>query len=45
MRGGEGANPEQLRPRGVGPRRVWEGGESVFPWKFGGIPANFVSIG
>ena len=48
MRRGEErrANPEKLRPRGVGPRtmgRWWEGGRrSVFPWKFGGIPANFV---
>ena len=42
-----GPNPEKLRSRGVGSRRVvgGGGGKSVFPWKFGGIPAKFVSIG
>ena len=44
MRRREEANPEQLRPRGVWPRRVEERGEemmSVFPWKFGG---QFVEV-
>ena len=40
MRKGQTQNKRQ---GGVGPRRVRE--RSVFPWKFGGIPAKFVSIG
>ena len=36
MRGGK---PRRIRARGVGGGRRW----SVFPWNFGGIPANFVS--
>ena len=40
------AKPRKIKAK-CGAPKGGGGGEkrSVFPWKFGGIPANFVSIG
>ena len=42
-----GAKPRTIKAEVCGPEGWWGRGgrRSVFPWKFGGIPANFVSIG